>query len=374
RVGLRSILESEEFQKMNAPLGIALGKDVSGRPVVADLSRMPHMLIAGTTGSGKSVCISALTACLVMNNTPEQLKLVMLDPKMVELVRFNGLKHIMGKVETSPDRMPVVLKWALTEMDRRYRILEAAHSKNIDTYNHKPGRKKAELLPRIVIMIDELADLMFLAPDQVEHAIVRLAQMARATGIHLVVATQRPSTDVITGLIKANFPARISFNVASSIDSRVILDGSGAETLLGKGDMLFLNPERSAPTRAQGVIITDNEIDRLIDFWRDFDLHQPETAPWEEMMESGDPVSADHLVEEAIKVVRETRHASASLLQRRLRIGYPRAARLIDELEELGVVGPSQGGGKERDVLISAEDEEDENEGEELAFEPDEEV
>ena len=259
-------------------------------------------------------------------------------------------------------------------MDRRYRILEAAHSKNIDNYNHKPGRKKAELLPRIVIMIDELADLMFLAPDQVEHAIVRLAQMARATGIHLVVATQRPSTDVITGLIKANFPARISFNVASSIDSRVILDGSGAETLLGKGDMLFLNPERSTPVRAQGVIITDQEIDKLIDFWREFNVHQPETAPWEEMMESGDPVSADHLVEEAIKVVRETQHASASLLQRRLRVGYPRAARLIDELEELGVVGPSQGGGRERDVLVSDEDEEDEAEEKDSPFEANEDV
>jgi S-DNA-T family DNA segregation ATPase FtsK/SpoIIIE len=373
-VGLRSVLESEEFQKLNVPLSIALGKDVSGRPVVADLSRMPHLLIAGTTGSGKSVCIGALTACLVMNNTPEQLKLVMLDPKMVELVRFNGLKHILGKVETSPDRIPTVLRWALQEMDRRYRILEAAHSRNIDTYNRGRGRKKAEVLPRIVIMIDELADLLLAAPDQVEHSIVRLAQMARATGIHLVVATQRPSTDVITGLIKANFPARISFNVASSVDSRVILDGTGAETLLGKGDMLFLNPERSAPIRAQGVIITDNEIDKIIEFWRDYDLDQPETAPWEEMMDSGDSVGADKLVEEAIKVVRQTRHASASLLQRRLRIGYPRAARLIDELEELGVVGPSQGGGREREVLLSDDEEETETGENEPPAEPDDEV
>ena len=355
-VGLRSILESEEFQKLNAPLGVALGKDVSGRPVVADLSRMPHLLIAGTTGSGKSVCIAALTACLVMNNTPDQLRLVMLDPKMVELMRFNGLKHVLGKVETAPDRIPVVLRWALMEMDRRYRLLEAAHSKNIETYNRRPGRKKADLLPRIVIMIDELADLMLSSPDQTEHCIVRLAQMARATGIHLVVATQRPSTDVVTGLIKANFPARISFNVASSIDSRVILDGNGAETLLGKGDMLFLNPERSTPVRAQGVIITDNEIEKIIEFWRDFDTKEPESAPWEEFIESGESVNGDKLVEEAVKIVKKSRHASASLLQRRLRIGYPRAARLIDELEEMGVVGPSQGGGKERDVLITEDD------------------
>ena len=216
--------------------------------MVADLARMPHLLIAGTTGSGKSVCIAALTTCLVMNNTPEDLRLVMIDPKMVELVRFNGLPHLYGKVETELERILGVLRWTVAEMDRRYKLLEASHSRNLDSYNRKVRRRKGEApLPRIVVMIDELADLMMSAPDQTEHNLVRLAQMARATGIHLVVATQRPSTDVVTGLIKANFPARISFAVASSVDSRVILDTTGAESLLGHGDMLFLPPEASGP-------------------------------------------------------------------------------------------------------------------------------
>lgn len=358
-VGLRTILESEEFQQLSAPLGIALGKDVSGRAVVADLARMPHLLIAGTTGSGKSVCIAALAVCLLMNNTPEQLKLVMIDPKMVELIRFNGIKHLYGKVETDMERIPIVLRWALAEMDRRYRLLESAHSRNIDTYNSRAGRKKEDMLPRIVIFIDELADLMFSAPDQTEHSLVRLAQMARATGIHLVVATQRPSTDVVTGLIKANFPARISFNVASSIDSRVILDSTGAETLLGKGDMLFLHPEKGKPIRTQGVIIHDSEIERLMAFWEDYEADEHPAPPWEQLVSEAEEEGPDRLVEQAIEIVKGSGRASASMLQRRLRIGYPRAARLIDELEELGVVGPSQGGGREREVIS---DEVDENE------------
>jgi S-DNA-T family DNA segregation ATPase FtsK/SpoIIIE len=361
-VGLRSILESEAFWKLGAPLGIALGKDVSGRPVVADLARMPHLLIAGTTGSGKSVCIAAVAVCLAMNNTPEQLKLVMLDPKMVELVRFNGLRHLLGKVETEPERILAVLRWALAEMDRRYRLLEAARARNLEAYNQKMMRKKEETLPNIVILIDELADLMLSAPDQTEHSIVRLAQMARATGIHLVLATQRPSTDVITGLIKANFPARISFTVASSIDSRVILDETGAETLLGKGDMLFLNPENGKPVRAQGVIVTDSEIEKLVEIWEKIDLSKGVEAPWEEILREVEEDGADQLIDQAIEIVRKTQRASASMLQRRLRIGYPRAARLIDELEELGIVGPSQGGGRERDVLIAPQDEADESE------------
>jgi S-DNA-T family DNA segregation ATPase FtsK/SpoIIIE len=361
-VGLRSILESEAFWKLGAPLGIALGKDVSGRPVVADLARMPHLLIAGTTGSGKSVCIAAVAVCLAMNNTPEQLKLVMLDPKMVELVRFNGLRHLLGKVETEPERILAVLRWALAEMDRRYRLLEAARARNLEAYNQKMMRKKEETLPNIVILIDELADLMLSAPDQTEHSIVRLAQMARATGIHLVLATQRPSTDVITGLIKANFPARISFTVASSIDSRVILDETGAETLLGKGDMLFLNPENGKPVRAQGVIVTDSEIEKLVEIWEKIDLSKGIEAPWEEILREVEEDGADQLIDRAIEIVRKTQRASASMLQRRLRIGYPRAARLIDELEELGIVGPSQGGGRERDVLIAPQDEADESE------------
>ena len=269
-VRLRPILESESFYKVGSQLAIALGRDVSGQPVVADLARMPHVLIAGTTGSGKSVCISALATCLAMNNTPEDLKLVMIDSKMVELIRFNGLPHMLGKVETEIQRILGVLRWIVVEMEHRYKLLEAARVRDLDGYNKRVLRRKEGVpLPRIVVLIDELADLMMSAPDQTEHNLVRLAQMARATGIHLIVATQRPSAEVVTGLIKANFPSRISFAVASGIDSRVILDSQGAETLLGHGDMLFLNPEIGNPIRAQGVFITDQEIERMISFWQE---------------------------------------------------------------------------------------------------------
>ncbi len=359
-VRLRPILETEAFYKFGSPLTIALGRDVSGQAVVADLASMPHLLIAGTTGSGKSVCIAALTMCLVMNNTPEDLKIVMIDPKMVELVRFNGLPHLFGKVETDLERILGVLRWTVSEMDRRYKLLESSRSRNIDTYNKKMRRKRdGEPLPHIVVMIDELADLMMSAPEQTEPALVRLAQMARATGIHMVVATQRPSTDVVTGLIKANFPARISFAVASSVDSRVILDTTGAESLLGRGDMLFLPPEAGSPIRAQGAMVTDQEIERLITFWQEnYQSEEEEAPPWNALLEQ-DAILAqkDELIDQAIAIVQESRRASASMLQRRLRIGYPRAARLIDELEDLGVVGPSQGGGREREVLIGPDDE-----------------
>ena len=357
-VRLRPMLESEAFQKLASPLAIALGQDVSGQPVVADLARMPHLLIAGTTGSGKSICIEALTTCLVMNNTPDELRLAMMDPKMVELVRFNGLPHLLGKVETEIDRMLGMLRWALAEMDHRYRLLEEARARDLDIYNRKMERKKQQPLPRIVVMVDELADLMMSAPDQTEQAVVRLAQMARATGIHLVVATQRPSTDVVTGLIKANFPARISFTVASSIDSRVILDTTGAEALLGRGDMLFLNPEQGIPVRSQGVWVNDQEIEKVINYWRKMRPTEKESAPWEDMLED-DEDSTDELVEEAISIVRSSQRASASMLQRRLRVGYPRAASLIDQLEAMGVVGPSQGGGREREVLVPPEGEDE---------------
>jgi len=361
-VGLRSILETEAFYKVNSPLSIAMGRDVSGQPVVADLVKMPHLLIAGTTGSGKSVCIAALTACLVMNNTPEELRLVMIDPKMVELVRFNGLPHLVGKVETDLDTISAVLKWVVIEMQERYKLLEELRARDIDSYNRKATRRKDyEPLPRIVVMIDELADLMMSAAEQTETTIVRLAQMARATGIHLVIATQRPSTDVVTGLIKANFPARISFAVASGVDSRVILDSTGAETLLGRGDMLFLNPEEGTPIRAQGVHLSDKEIEKIISYWQQsWTGETEEKSPWEEMMEAEEVFAdKDDLVEEAIELLSKTGRASTSMLQRRLKIGYPRAARLMDELEDLGVVGPSRGGGKERDILIDSEDEDD---------------
>jgi S-DNA-T family DNA segregation ATPase FtsK/SpoIIIE len=359
-VRMRSILETDAFHKIGTPLAMALGRDVSGQPVVADLARMPHLLIAGATGSGKSVCITAIAACLAMNNPPEDLRMVMIDSKMVELLRFNGLPHLYGKVETNVERILGVLRWVVVEMEHRYRLLEAAHARDLENYNRRMARKKEGMpLPRIVVLIDELADLMMSAPDQTEHNLVRLAQMARATGIHLIVATQRPSTDVVTGLIKANFPARLAFAVASGVDSRVILDTTGAESLLGRGDMLFLNPEVGSPIRAQGVMITDMEIERLIAHWQKAVEPSTEAPPWEKLLTEPEENEDESLIEKAISIVRQSQRASASLLQRRLRIGYPRAARLLDQLEERGVVGPSQGGGKERDVLLGPLDEEE---------------
>ena len=353
-VRMRPILESEAFGKVNAPLAIALGRDVSGQPLVADLGRMPHMLVAGQTGSGKSVCIAALAACLAMNNSPEDMRLVMIDAKMVELLRFNGMPHLLGKVETDVQRILGVLRWLVVEMEHRYRLLEGVHARDIAAYN----RKAKARLPRLVVIIDELADLMMSAPEQTEHNLVRLAQMARATGIHLIVATQRPSTDVVTGLIKANFPARLAFSVASGIDSRVILDTTGAESLLGRGDMLFLNPEVGNPIRAQGVWVTDQEIERIIAFWQKTPSAKNEPPPWETLLSEPDEDTDDAMVEQAVQVVRSSQRASASLIQRRLKIGYPRAARLLDQLEEMGIVGPSLGGGKERDVLVEAGEDE----------------
>jgi len=360
-VYLRSIIESDAFYKLDSPLAIALGSDVSGEPVVADLASMPHLLIAGTTGSGKSVCISSIATCLVMNNTPEQLKLVMIDPKMVELVRFNGLPHLYGKVETNLERIQGVLQWVVAEMDRRYQVLDETRSRNIDTYNKKVSRRKDwDLLPRIVVMIDELADLMMMAPAQTEFSLVRLAQMARATGIHLVVATQRPSTDVVTGLIKANFPARMSFAVASSVDSRVVLDMNGAESLLGNGDMLFLPPEAANPIRTQGCIVTPEELERVIKAWKEISDIEPEELsfpPWENVLqEQAELDEYDDLIRDAFKIVRDSQRASTSLIQRKLRIGYPRAARLMDELSVLGYVGPSRGSGIEREVFIDPDE------------------
>jgi S-DNA-T family DNA segregation ATPase FtsK/SpoIIIE len=358
-VRLRPLLETEAFYKVGAPLALALGRDVSGNPVLGDLARMPHLLIAGTTGSGKSVCIAAMAACLTMNNAPEDMRLVMIDSKMVELIRFNGLPHLLGKVETNIQRILGVLRWVVVEMEHRYKLLEAAKVRDIDGYNHRLQRRKdAQTLPRIVVMIDEMADLMMSAPDQTEHNLVRLAQMARATGIHLVVATQRPSTDVVTGLIKANFPARISFAVASQIDSRVILDVPGAETLLGHGDMLFLNPEVGNPVRAQGVMVTDQEIERIIAHWQKMAPEKGGPPPWENLLSESENVDNDQvLVEQAITLLKKEQRASASMLQRRLRVGYPRAARLLDQLEEMGVVGPSMGGGRDREVLLEPDDE-----------------
>jgi len=357
-VRLKPLLETEAFHNLKSPLAIVLGRDVSGQPVVADLIRMPHLLIAGTTGSGKSVCIASIATCLAMNNTPEDLRMVMIDPKMVELVRFNGLPHLYGKAETNLDRIAGVLRWVVAEMQQRYKLLEELRARDIDSYNRKIRRhKEYEHLPRIVVLIDEMADLMMIAAEQTETTIVRLAQMARATGIHLVIATQRPSTDVVTGLIKANFPARISFAVASSVDSRVILDVSGAENLLGRGDMLFLPPEESAPIRVQGVMISDKEIENMIQYWQESVVEEEMESPWDTIIEeNAATIEQDDLVELAVEIIRETGRASTSLMQRRLKVGYPRAARLMDELEDLGIVGPSQGGGREREILIDLDD------------------
>jgi S-DNA-T family DNA segregation ATPase FtsK/SpoIIIE len=357
-VRLRPILESNSFNKIRSSLAVALGRDVSGQPVIADLARMPHILIAGTTGSGKSVCISALAACLAMNNSPDELRMVMIDSKMVELIRFNGLPHLYGKVETGIQRILGVLRWIVVEMEHRYKLLEAAGVRDLDGYNKRLLRRKESIpLPRIVVLIDELADMMMSAPDQTEHNLVRLAQMARATGIHLVVATQRPSTEVVTGLIKANFPARLSFAVASNIDSRVILDSPGAETLLGHGDMLFLNPEVGNLVRAQGVMITDQEIERIISFWQKSNSRSDERPPWESILSEPDEGEDGLLIEEAITILKKENRASASMLQRKLRIGYPRAARLLDRLEEMKIVGPSTRGGRDRVVLLDPEEE-----------------
>jgi DNA segregation ATPase FtsK/SpoIIIE, S-DNA-T family len=362
-VRLRPLLETEAFHKIGAPLALALGRDVSGQPLVADLARMPHLLIAGATGSGKSICITSLAVCLAMNNSPEDLRMVMIDAKMVELLRFNGLPHLYGKVETNVDRILGVLRWVVVEMEHRYRLLESAKARDLETYNRQLRKKDGTPLPRIVVLIDELADLMMSAPDQTEHNLVRLAQMARATGIHLIVATQRPSTDVVTGLIKANFPARLAFAVASGVDSRVILDTTGADSLLGRGDLLFLNPEVGNPIRAQGVYVTDMEIERVIAHWQKNVDANTDAAPWEKLLTEPDENEDEGLIEQAVSIVRSSQRASASLLQRRLRIGYPRAARLLDQLEEMGVVGPSLGGGKERDVLVSPTDEEEADKG-----------
>ncbi len=358
-VRLRPVMETDAFYKVNSPLTIALGRDVSGHPLVTDLSLMPHLLIAGATGSGKSVCITSIAACLSMNNSPDNLRLIMIDSKMVELLRFNGLPHLYGKVETNIDRIMGVLRWIVVEMEHRYRLLEGAKTRDLDAYNRKLTRREdGKPLPRIVVIIDELADLMMSAPDQTEHNLVRLAQMARATGIHLVVATQRPSTEVVTGLIKANFPARLAFAVASGVDSRVILDTTGAETLLGRGDLLFLNPEVGNPLRAQGVMVTDQEIEKIITHWqKNTDIPLDDEPPWEKLLREPTQSGDDALIGEAVLLIQETQRASASLLQRRLRIGYPRAARLLDQLEEMGIVGSSRGGGREREVLLDSDDE-----------------
>jgi len=362
-VALRDVMESEAFAEVDSPLRLCLGQDVSGHPAIADLTVMPHLLIAGTTGSGKSVCINALIATLLLQNTPDDLKFLMVDPKRVELTGYEGIPHLLSKVVVEMERVTSALQWVLREMDGRYRRFSKARATHIRDYNERVVPRTGEKrLPYIVVVIDELADLMMMAPQETERAICRIAQMARATGIHLVIATQRPSVDVITGLIKANFPARIAFNVASSVDSRVILDMPGAEQLLGQGDMLFLPPDAPTPLRLQGAFVSDEELRRLVQYWKGqgrqeaIPAEKPVQQPlWEEMRQRKQTVELeDKLLPDVIDLVLREQRASISLLQRKLRIGYTRAARIMDILEENGVVGPQPPGGKAREVFPSA--------------------
>jgi len=401
-VALRGVMESEEWQANKDPLTIGLGRDVSGQPVVAGLTRMPHMLVAGATGSGKSVCVNSIVTALLLSHTPETLRFLMIDPKRVELTVYNGIPHLIAPVVVDVERAVPVLQWATREMERRYKLFAKISARNIESYNEKLAARGEQILPYIVIFIDELADLMLSAPDDVERYVCRVAQMARATGIHLVIATQRPSVDVVTGLIKANFPARIAFAVTSLIDSRVILDSPGAEQLLGRGDMLYMAPDTSKLQRLQGCFVSDRETSRLVRYWRGarslvgdtgqaglpgaelpesnetagdgtemWEVGASDSAPsayaeppwlpgqetlqqplWSDMASAGSsPAGRDELYNQALEEVRKTGRASVSLLQRRLRIGYSRAARIIEELEADGEVGPDMGGSRGREVM-----------------------
>jgi S-DNA-T family DNA segregation ATPase FtsK/SpoIIIE len=400
-VSLREVIDSEEFEQHRGKLKLPLGKDISGLPSIADMTRMPHLLVAGATGSGKSVAINAFLCGLLLKHTPDELKLILIDPKMVEMIVYNQIPHLLSPVVTELERVVPTLKWATREMERRYKIFARHGVRNLDSYKQL-ARKRSDLepMPYILIVIDELADLMMMAPDDVETYICRLAQMARATGIHLIVATQRPSVDVITGLIKANFPSRIAFAVTSQVDSRVILDGPGADQLLGRGDMLYMAADAAKLVRIQGTYVSDREVEKIVDFWRK--AVPPErqksgdpsggaqhaapagdpSAGAQHAAPAGDPsagaqhaapagatpadeqfrppaefLSADEqddLLPQARALVQQHQRASASLLQRRLRIGYSKAAQLIDLLEQQGVVGPPEGG-RSREVLRNDE-------------------
>ncbi len=356
-VNLRGVLESESFWGSHAPLAVGLGRDVSGDPVVVDLARMPHLLIAGATGSGKSVCVNAIICSLLMSNGPETVRFVMVDPKMVELPGYNGAPHLLGPVITDPAQATAALSWLMLQMDERYRLFSDAGVRNVDDYNRKARRSRDKRpLPSIVLIIDELADLMMTSAVDVERQLCRLGQMARATGIHLVLATQRPSVDVITGLIKANFPARIAFAVTTQIDSRVILDTPGAEKLLGRGDMLFMAPDSAKLARIQGCYVSDREIERVVEFWTTRPASDvtpmPETPPWAGM---GGGDQDDKLLQQALRLLEGKTRVSTSLLQRQLRVGFPRAARLMDQLEDMGAVASDEGGGRSREVLYRPE-------------------
>ncbi|MBN2256305.1 MAG: DNA translocase FtsK 4TM domain-containing protein [Anaerolineaceae bacterium] len=367
RVALRDVMESDAFKRIKSSLRIALGKDVAGRPVAADMAVLPHLLIAGTTGSGKSVCVNSIISCLLMSHTPDDLRFVLVDPKRVELSGYNGMPHLLAPVIVDANQVVSVLQWMMREMDSRLDLFAQSAVRNIEDYNKQCTLTGSKPLPRLVIIIDELADLIMMAPEETEGAIARIAQMARATGMHMILATQRPSVNVVTGRIKANLPARISFNVFSNADSRVILDQSGAEKLLGKGDMLFQASDAPAPLRLQGAYISDEEISRLVTFWLDqsarigqadepqahtdgfkTDALLKQSPLWKE---PAGRLSSDSLYDDAVDLVRREGRASTSMLQRRMRIGYSRAARLIDAMEEAGVIGVARDRTKVREVL-----------------------
>ena len=398
KVLFRDIVESPEWRNSKAKIPLALGKDVYGKPIVADLAEMPHLLIAGATGSGKSVCINAMVASLLFRFTPEELRFVMIDPKVVELQLYNGLPHLAAPVVHDPKKVILALKWVVNEMEKRYQIFAKVGARNIAGFNSRTRKKppktsQAELpldesegfavemdqevsIPReddieipeklsyIVVIIDELADLMLMAKNDVENSIARITQMARAAGIHCIVATQRPSVDVITGVIKANIPARIAFQVAAKVDSRTILDAMGADKLLGKGDMLFLPPGTANLRRAQGCLVTDEEINRIVEIVNtqakpcyDTDMERQLEAPTNRNGgNGGSGIDEDEdLIQRCIEVIRVGQKASVSLMQRRLKLGYTRAARIMDELEDRGLVGPSRGA-EPREILFDVED------------------
>lgn len=357
-VTIKNMLGSDVMRKSKSKLTVALGLDVSGSPVIGDIGRMPHVLIAGTTGSGKSVLVNSWICSLLFRTTPQEVRLIMVDPKRVELTGYNGIPHLLTPVIVEPDKILSSLRWAMGEMENRYKQFAEVGVRNIDSFNDLSG---FQAMPYIIIIIDELADLMAYAPVEVEDSICRIAQMARATGIHLVLATQRPSVDVITGLIKANVPARIAFSVSSMVDSRVVIDMPGAEKLLGRGDMLYVPPDQAKPSRIQGTFVSEQEVAKIVDFLRS---KNTPVAYTEEVTTLSVPVGGkkggmgtsggdghDNLFEDAIRLVCQHDKASASLLQRRLSIGYARAARILDQLEETGIIGPGEGS-KPRDVLM----------------------
>jgi S-DNA-T family DNA segregation ATPase FtsK/SpoIIIE len=376
-VALREVVESEAFTRHKAPLRFALGKDVAGHPKAANLDSMPHLLIAGTTGSGKSVCVNAILSCLLLNNTPDDLRLILVDPKRVELTGYNGVPHLLAPVVVEIERVVGALQWMTREMDKRYHSFAEVGARNIVDYNQRMVSQGGRKLPYLLVVIDELADLMMIAPDETERTIARLATLARATGIHMIIAVQHPTVDIVTGVIKANFPARIAFAVASNSDSRVIIDQPGAERLLGRGDMLFQAPDAPAPVRLQGVFVSDAEITRLVDYWRDqagssspyaaagggpggsadatsqgMPLRPPDfDGKQVPMFEDITAIQGDPLLKDAIDTVRREGRASVSMLQRRMRIGYTRAARLVDTMEEKGIVGQPHPGTGVREVL-----------------------